>query len=36
MPEAWVERPKVRAFTEWLFDKAETQETTVYAPALAD
>ena len=33
MPEAWVERPKVRAFTEWLFETAETEETVAYAPA---
>ena len=33
MPEAWVERPKVRAFTVWLFDTAETEEIVAYAPA---
>jgi len=33
MPEAWIERSKVRAFTVWLFDTAETEEIVAYAPA---
>ena len=27
MPEAWVERPKIRAFKEWLMETADSEET---------
>lgn len=33
MPEAWVDRPKVRAFTDWLFDTSQTEDTVQYRPA---
>ena len=32
MPEAWVDRPKVRAFKDWLLETAATEETLSYSP----